>query len=129
MAAVIRTKRAYDPPAGDDGMRVLVDRIWPRGLKKENLQLDRWAKELAPSDGLRRWFGHDPGKWTEFQRRYFAELEHRPEAWRPLLQACRNRTVTLLFGARDNQHNNAVALKAFLEEKLGRHATPGNDAG
>lgn len=116
----IRVKRVYDPPAPDDGKRFLVDRLWPRGLKKEALQLDGWLKEVAPSDGLRKWFGHDPAKWEEFQRRYFAELEARPEAWQPLLEEARKGTVTLLFSARDEQHNNAVALKIFLEHKLAR---------
>ena len=114
----IFVKRVYDPPAPGDGRRFLVDRLWPRGVKKEALKLDGWLKEVAPSDELRRWFGHDPAKWEEFQRRYFAELEAKPEAWRPLLEAARQGTVTLLFGARDEAHNNAVALKAFLERKF-----------
>ncbi len=113
----VRVKRVYDPPAPEDGRRFLVDRLWPRGVKKEALRLDAWLKELAPSDALRRWFGHDPARWEEFQRRYFAELEAKPEAWRPLLEAAREGTVTLLFSARDDEHNNAVALKAFLEGK------------
>ena len=82
------------------------------------MKLDGWLKEVAPSDELRRWFGHDPAKWEEFQQRYFAELEAKPEAWRPLLEAARKGTVTLLFSARDEAHNNAVALKAFLERKF-----------
>ncbi len=115
---MIRTKRVYDPPARGDGKRFLVDRLWPRGCKKDAAALDGWLKEVAPSEELRRWFAHDPAKWEEFQRRYFAELEAKPEAWRPLLQAARKGTVTLLFGARDTEHNNAVALKRFLESKL-----------
>ena len=114
----IFVKRVYDPPAPGDGRRFLVDRLWPRGVKKEALKLDGWLKEVAPSDELRRWFGHDPAKWEEFQQRYFAELEAKPEAWRPLLEAARKGTVTLLFSARDEAHNNAVALKAFLERKF-----------
>lgn len=114
----IRVKRVYEPATPEDGQRFLVDRLWPRGLKKEAVHLAGWLKDVAPSDELRRWFGHDPAKWEEFQRRYFAELESRPEAWRPLLEAARRGTVTLLFAARDDRHNNAVALKAFLEARL-----------
>ncbi len=117
-AAVIKVKRVYDPVEPDDGKRFLVERLWPRGIKKEALAMDGWLKEVAPSDRLRRWFGHDPKKWEEFRRRYFAELEAHPEAWRPLLDAARAGNVTLLFSARDLIHNNAVALQAFLEEKL-----------
>lgn len=115
---MIKVKRVYASPAPDDGQRFLVDRLWPRGVKKEALQLDGWLKDVAPSDALRKWFGHDPAKWEEFQERYFAELEAKPEAWRPLLEAARQGTVTLLFSARDEAHNNAVALKAFLEARL-----------
>jgi len=115
---MIRTKRIYEPPAPEDGKRLLVDRLWPRGVKKEALRLDAWLKDAAPSEELRRWFGHDPAKWEEFKRRYFAELEARPEVWRPLLEACREGKVTLVFSARDDKHNNAVALKTFLEGKL-----------
>lgn len=117
-AAVIKVKRVYDPVEPDDGKRFLVERLWPRGIKKEALAMDGWLKEVAPSDRLRRWFGHDPKKWEEFRRRYFAELEAHPEAWRPLLDAARAGNVTLLFSARDLIHNNAVALQVFLEEKL-----------
>jgi len=117
-AAVIKVKRVYDPVEPDDGKRFLVERLWPRGIKKEALAMDGWLKEVAPSDRLRRWFGHDPKKWEEFRQRYFAELEAHPEAWRPLLDAARAGNVTLLFSARDLIHNNAVALQVFLEEKL-----------
>ncbi len=115
---MIKVKRVYEPPAPDDGKRFLVDRLWPRGVKKEALRLDGWLKEVAPSDELRRWFGHDPARWEEFQRRYFAELEAKPEAWQPLLEAARAGNVTLLFSAQDEEHSNAVALKAFLEARL-----------
>jgi uncharacterized protein YeaO (DUF488 family) len=115
---MIRLKRVYDPPEPDDGRRFLVERLWPRGMKKEALFLDAWAKEVAPSATLRRWFAHDPRKWEEFQRRYFAELDRRPEAWRPLLEAARRGTITLLYSARDLEHNSAVALRAYLEKKL-----------
>ncbi len=115
---MIKIKRVYEPPAPDDGQRFLVDRLWPRGIKKERLQLAGWLKDVAPSDELRRWFGHDPAKWEAFCRRYFAELEAKPEVWQLLLEAAREGNVTLLFSARDETHNNARALKAFLEERL-----------
>ena len=111
----IETKRAYDAPAGSDGRRVLVDRVWPRGVTKGELRLDDWVKELAPSSELRKWFGHDPAKWRGFKDRYFKELDERPEELERLLAKCREGTVTLVFGARDTVHNNAVALKAYLE--------------
>jgi uncharacterized protein YeaO (DUF488 family) len=97
---------------------LLVDRLWPRGVTKEKLQLAGWLKEAAPSDTLRHWFDHDPARWEEFQPRYEAELEANPKAWEPILQAARNGRVTLLFAAKDADHNNAFALKAFLERKL-----------
>ncbi|MDR7440302.1 MAG: DUF488 domain-containing protein [Armatimonadota bacterium] len=112
---MIRVKRVYDPVEPEDGKRYLVDRLWPRGLRKEALRIDGWLREVAPSDKLRRWFGHDPAKWEEFKRRYFAELESRPETWRPLWEAARRGNVTLLYSARDSLHNNAVALQEFLE--------------
>ncbi|GIW52362.1 MAG: hypothetical protein KatS3mg081_1717 [Gemmatimonadales bacterium] len=115
---MIRVKRVYEPPVPQDGARFLVDRLWPRGLKKETLRLDGWFKELAPSDRLRRWFAHQPGRWQEFRRRYFAELDRNESAWKPLLEAARRGTVTLLYAARDAEHNNAVALKEYLESKL-----------
>ena len=116
---MIRVKRVYEPPAAEDGRRFLVERLWPRGVRRDALLLDGWLREVAPSDGLRRWFGHDPAKWDEFRRRYAAELDERPESWRPLLEAARQGPITLLFSARDTEHNNAVALKAYLESKLG----------
>jgi uncharacterized protein YeaO (DUF488 family) len=115
---MIQVKRAYDPAGPDDGARFLVDRLWPRGIKREALKLDGWLKDVAPSDGLRRWFGHDPVKWDEFRQRYFTELDSKPEAWQPISQAARQGNVTLLFGARDVEHNNAAALKAYLENRL-----------
>src|SRR5262249_19697977 len=95
----------------------LVDHLWPRGVKKEALRLESWVRAVAPSDRLRQWFGHDPAKWKEFQRRYFAELDQEPEAWQPLLQAARAGDITLVYSARDTDHNIAVALKAYLEKK------------
>jgi uncharacterized protein YeaO (DUF488 family) len=116
----IKVKRVYEPSAPNDGACFLVDRLWPRGMKREALQLDGWLKEVAPSDTLRRWFGHDPKKWEEFRRRYFVELDGRPEAWRPILEATRRGNVTLLYGARDTEHNNAVALSDYLRDKVGK---------
>ena len=115
----IQIRRVYDPPSPEDGARLLVDRLWPRGVKKQELRLAGWLKELAPSDSLRKWFAHDPAKWEEFQRRYFAQLEENPMGWQPILQAAREGRVTLLFSAKDTEHNNAVALKKFLERKKG----------
>ena len=111
---MIKIKRAYDPPARGDGRRYLVDRLWPRGMTKEKLQLDGWLKDVAPSEALRKWFGHDPAKWDEFQRLYFAELDAHPDAWHPILRAARRGNVTLVYGARDTEHNDAVALKVYL---------------
>lgn len=115
---MLMVKRVYEPAQRSDGARFLVERLWPRGVRKEALRLDGWLKDVAPSDALRRWFGHDPEKWQEFRRRYFAELNGKPEAWQPLLEAARHGTVTLLYGARDLEHNNALALKDYLQAKL-----------
>ena len=114
---MFKLKRAYNDPEASDGLRYLVDRIWPRGVKKDALKLDGWIKDVAPSSELRRWFGHDPQKWAEFRKRYFAELDKKPEAWRPLLDAGRKGTVTLVYSAQDSQHNNAVALAEYLRRK------------
>lgn len=114
----IQTRRVYEPPSPEDGARLLVDRLWPRGVKKEKLQLAGWLKEIAPSVPLREWFSHDPARWKEFRRRYCAELTQNPRGWQPVLQAAREGKVTLLFAAKDAEHNNAVALKTFLERKL-----------
>jgi uncharacterized protein YeaO (DUF488 family) len=115
---MIRLKRAYDPIEKSDGRRFLVDHLWPRGVKKEALQIERWVREVAPSDKLREWFGHDPAKWKEFQRRYAAELDKKPETWEPLLRAAKDGDITLVFSARDAAHNNAVVLKEYLEKKM-----------
>lgn len=117
---MIRLKRAYDAPAADDGTRYLVDRLWPRGVRKDKLQIAEWLKDVAPSTELRRWFNHDPAKWDEFQRRYTAELEAKPETWAPLLAAARTGPVTLVYSAKDTAHNDAVVLKGFLEQRLHR---------
>jgi uncharacterized protein YeaO (DUF488 family) len=110
----LRIKRAYDPPAQDDGQRVLIDRLWPRGLRKAEAMIDLWLKDAAPSDALRRWFGHDPARWEEFRARYAAELAERPEAVGRLRRMLHEGPVTLLFAAHDQEHNNAVALRDFL---------------
>jgi uncharacterized protein YeaO (DUF488 family) len=115
---MIQVKRVYDTPAKSDGRRFLVDRLWPRGVKKEALQLEGWLKEAAPSNELRRWFKHDPVKWKEFQKRYRVELAKNPQVWEPLLEATGNGALTLLFSAHDAEHNNAVVLRDFLLERL-----------
>lgn len=114
----IKVKRVYEPPDDSDGRRILVERLWPRGVRKDTLRLDRWAKELGASDALRRWYDHVPERWPEFQRRYRAELEGHPEHWQALVEMARREPVTLLFSARDEKRNNAVALATFLGEKL-----------
>ncbi len=115
-AMKIRVKRVYDDAEKDDGQRILVDRVWPRGIKKEDAALALWLKEIAPSTALRKWFGHDPKKWPEFQSRYAAELKANTDAVRTLRDALKKGNVTLVYGARDTQHNNAVALKSWLEK-------------
>ena len=111
----IKVKRVYDDPSAEDGIRILVDRLWPRGLKKEAARLDDWLKEIAPSNELRKWFGHDPDRWEEFKVRYFHELERQNEAINKIREKASSSTVTLLFAARDETHNNAVALREYLE--------------
>lgn len=113
-AGNVRLKRAYEPPARDDGMRILVDRLWPRGVKKANAAIDRWAKDLAPSTELRKWFGHDPARWPEFCRRYAGELQERSDQLRELRALVRRQPITLVFSAHDEVHNDAVALRSFL---------------
>lgn len=113
-ASHVRIKRAYEPPAADDGKRILIDRLWPRGVKKETLALSQWNKELSPSTELRQWFGHDPALWPEFRRRYAAELQPHAELLDALRALARKGTVTLVYGAHDETHNNAVALREFL---------------
>jgi uncharacterized protein YeaO (DUF488 family) len=114
---MIQIKRVRDSFKKTDGVRFLVERLWPRGVKKVDLKLDAWLKEVAPSTELRKWFNHDPAKWKEFQKRYFAELKKNPEAWQPILDAEKNGTVTLLFSSHDVEHNNVVALKSFLDAR------------
>jgi uncharacterized protein YeaO (DUF488 family) len=117
---VIQLKRAYDAVSKDDGIRFLVERLWPRGVKKTALHLDAWLKDVAPSTELRQWFSHDPSRWIEFQRRYFAELNANPKTVEPILEANRRGRVTLVYSSRDKEHNNAVALKAFLTATISR---------
>lgn len=115
---MIFLKRVYEKPARGDGERFLVERLWPRGIRKSDLAANAWQKDAGPSTELRKWFAHDPAKWAEFQRRYFAELDTRPDAWEPILNAARQSVVTLLYSSHDAEHNNAVALKRYLEAKL-----------
>lgn len=113
---MLKIKRVYEEAKAGDGARFLVDRLWPRGMKKEKLNMKAWMKDVAPSPNLRQWFGHDPRKWKEFQHRYQAELEANPDAWKPILEAAKRGNVTLLYSARDTEHNSALVLKSFLEE-------------
>jgi uncharacterized protein YeaO (DUF488 family) len=115
---LIQLKRAYGPATPKDGTRFLVERLWPRGVKKTSLRLDAWVKEVAPSASLRRWFGHDPKKWDEFRRRYFAELDKQIGTWEAILKAAHNGAVTLIYSSHDTEHNNAVALKKYMEAKM-----------
>jgi uncharacterized protein YeaO (DUF488 family) len=117
---MIRLKRVYQPRSSEDGFRVLVDRLWPRGLTKEQVGADRWLKEAAPSPELRTWFGHDPARWEEFRRRYQQELESKAELMDFLLAKSREGVVPLIYAARDERHNAAAALKEFLEEQRHR---------
>lgn len=112
----IRLKRAYLPPSPEDGARVLVDRLWPRGVRKSEAAIDRWAKDIAPSTELRRWFGHDPARWEEFRQRYREELKKDSELLDELRQIARNGTLTLVYSAHDEAHNQAVVLREALSE-------------
>jgi uncharacterized protein YeaO (DUF488 family) len=114
----LQVKRVYDPPSNEDGVRVLVDRLWPRGLTKATAAVDLWLKDISPSVDLRRWFNHDPSRWTEFMQRYADELEKKKPAVAALAGAVRRGRVTLLFGARDPQHNNATALFYYLNRVI-----------
>ncbi|NLO72544.1 MAG: DUF488 domain-containing protein [candidate division WS1 bacterium] len=113
----VHLKRAYEPASEDDGLRVLVDRLWPRGLRKQDAHLDLWLQEVAPSSSLRKWFAHDPAKWEEFQRRYFDELRAQVEAVAQLRRLAEDQQVTLVYAARDEQHTHAAVLKRFLEQE------------
>jgi uncharacterized protein YeaO (DUF488 family) len=111
-------KRVYEKPSPNDGKRVLVERLWPRGLKKEDAKVDDWLREVAPSTELRKWFGHDVAKWDEFRQRYWKELDKRKDLVSKLARECREKKVTFVFASKEEQHNNAVALKEYIENKL-----------
>lgn len=115
---MIKVKRAYEPVSRADGVRFLVERLWPRGLSKETLHVDEWLKDAGPSTELRKWFNHEPAKWDVFRRKYARELETRPEVWQPIVSAARRGPVTLIYSSRDEQHNNAVALQEYLQAKM-----------
>ena len=117
---MVQLKRVYDPVSRADGARLLVERLWPRGISKEKLHLTSWLKEAGPSTELRQWFNHDPLKWAQFRTRYFRELDSRPESWRPILTAARQGMVTLVYSSQDEEHNNAVALKDYLQARRRR---------
>ena len=116
---MITIERVYGHTEGS-GTRFLVERLWPRGVKKESLKMTAWLKDVAPSPELRQWYSHDPAKWPEFQRRYTEELKQHPAAWQPILEAARRGNVTLLYSARDTERNSALVLKSFLERKMKR---------
>ncbi|MCI0657661.1 MAG: DUF488 domain-containing protein [Acidobacteria bacterium] len=118
----VKLKRVYDPPEPDDGVRILVDRLWPRGMTKEAAAVDEWLRDAAPSTTLRKWFAHDPRRWREFEKRYFRELNGKPEVVNRLRKLMAGRKLTLVYGARDPQMNNAVALRHYLE-----HLAPPED--
>ncbi len=117
---MIQVKRAYDPVSWHDGARFLVERLWPRGVRKQDLHIEAWVKDIAPSTELRKWFQHDPTKWNRFRQRYFRELDKHREVWNPLLNRARSEPVTLIYSAHDTEHNNAVALQEFLEKQMTR---------
>ncbi len=117
-------KRAYDRVSRADGKRFLVDRLWPRGVSKAKLRIDSWLKEVGPSTELRKWFSHDPEKWDEFRKRYQRELDAHPDAWQSIVAAARLGPVTLVYSAHDIEHNNAVALREYLQAKAHRPANP-----
>ena len=119
---MIKLRRVYGPISRTDGTRFLVERLWPRGLSKEDLHATAWLKEVGPSTELRQWFNHDPLKWSEFRTRYFRELDSRPEEWRPIVTAARRGVVTLIYSSHDEEHNNAIALQEYLRAK-GRTAS------
>ncbi len=120
MARALRTKRAYEPASPDDGLRVLIDRLWPRGLRRSEARIDLWLRELSPSDALRQWFGHDPTRFAEFRQRYRRELSGHEPVLADLLRKSREGPVTLVFAAKDAAHSNAAVLGELMEERLGR---------
>jgi uncharacterized protein YeaO (DUF488 family) len=116
---MIKIKRIYQAPAVGDGFRILVDRLWPRGLSKEKAKVDLWLRDISPSNELRKWYGHDPAKWGEFKKKYFQEIKDRRDEFDLLLQKTREGTVTFLFSSQEEKLNNATALKEFVERKIG----------
>jgi uncharacterized protein YeaO (DUF488 family) len=120
-ATHLRIKRVYEPPSREDGTRVLIDRLWPRGLTKEKAAIDQWMKDIAPSAELRKWFGHDPVRWPEFHRRYTKELRQHPALLDQIRDLAKDRTVTLVFGAHDEEHNDAVVLREILVRGMPAH--------
>jgi uncharacterized protein YeaO (DUF488 family) len=114
----LQIKRAYDPPDESDGIRILVDRVWPRGITKEKLQADHWLRDIAPSTELRKWFGHDPAKWGEFRRRYEEELAQKSDLLGQIMEQLKHSQVTLVYGAKDEEHNQAVVLQEVLTSRL-----------
>ncbi len=115
---MLQAKRVYENPEESDGVRILVDRLWPRGIRKDELVMDEWRKDIAPSSELRKWFSHQTSRWEEFRERYQDELKGHPEAWEPVAKAARKKKVTLLYAARDTEHNHAIVLRDFLKKKL-----------
>jgi len=115
---MIKIKRIYEVASADDGKRIYIDRLWPRGMKKENVKIDEWLKEISPSNGLRKWFSHDPSKYEEFKRRYIKELQKHPEILEKIKKEERRETVTLLFSAKDEEHNNATVIKEILSKSV-----------
>ncbi len=126
---MVKLKRVYEKPSRDDGARILVDRLWPRGVAMKTARIELWLREVAPSEGLRRWFSHDAARWAEFKRRYFRELRKNNEVVDLLREKAAGRVLTLVYGARDQEHNNAVALAEFMRRTArrgnGRAASPG----
>ena len=116
--AEIQLKRAYEKPGSSDGCRILIDRIWPRGVSIEELKIDEWLKDIAPSTSLRKWFGHEPDKWNEFKKRYFEELKHNKELTNRIIEKMHQDEVTFVYSAKDREHNNAVALKEYIEKQI-----------
>jgi uncharacterized protein YeaO (DUF488 family) len=113
---MLKVKRIYETESSADGRRILVDRLWPRGIKKEEVKVDEWLKEIAPSDELRKWFAHDPSKWQVFKKKYAHEVGGKPDLIQQLRKESRKATVTLVYSAKDSEHNNAVALKEIIEQ-------------
>ena len=113
----IQLKRAYDKPSSGNGYRILVDRIWPRGVSKDELEIDEWLKDIAPSTELRKWFNHDPVKWDDFKKRYFKELKQKKELTEKIIEKMKNHNITFVYSAKDREHNNAVALKEYIEKQ------------